>query len=289
MLSKILVPVEFSGRCLGAARYAEALAAYFHAEMTLAHVVAPLVAYGCPEAMAYSSAGEFIAERVKRAKEQLEGFLAGEPNGTDIERVVLEGDPTNCIVEYAAGQNFDLIVMPTHGYGPFRRLLLGSVTAKVLHDATCPVWTGPHLENAPVCADIRFRKILCAVDLTTASGCVLDCAASFARAFGAELAVVHAIPASNLEVGGFYFDPGWREEMADNARGRMEALIGERHLDASAFVEIDDVPPAVRETACRIQADLVVIGRGHRAGVMGRLRTNAYGIIRESPCPVLAV
>jgi nucleotide-binding universal stress UspA family protein len=100
---------------------------------------------------------------------------------------------------------------------------------------------------------------------------------------------VHAIPASNLEVGGFYFDPGWREEMADHARGRVEALIGERHLDASAFVEIDDVAPAVRETAYRIQADLVIIGRGHRAGVMGRLRTNAYGIIRESPCPVLAV
>jgi len=40
-------------------------------------------------------------------------------------------------------------MMPTHGLGGFRRFLLGSVTAKVLHDADCPVWTGVHLERAP--------------------------------------------------------------------------------------------------------------------------------------------
>ena len=39
--------------------------------------------------------------------------------------------------------------MPTHGYGPFRRFILGSNTAKVLHDADCPVWTGVHVEEIP--------------------------------------------------------------------------------------------------------------------------------------------
>ncbi len=46
--------------------------------------------------------------------------------------------------------------MPTHGYGPFRRFILGSVTAKVLHDADCPVWTGVHLEEAPPIERSRF-------------------------------------------------------------------------------------------------------------------------------------
>jgi hypothetical protein len=36
-----------------------------------------------------------------------------------------------------------MILMPTHGYGPFRQMLLGSVTAKVLHDSKCPVLTEP--------------------------------------------------------------------------------------------------------------------------------------------------
>jgi nucleotide-binding universal stress UspA family protein len=39
----------------------------------------------------------------------------------------------------------------------------------------------------------------------------------------------------------------------------------------------------------RLEADLVVIGRGASSGMLGRLRTNAYSIIRQSPCPVVSV
>jgi len=45
----------------------------------------------------------------------------------------------------------------------------------------------------------------------------------------------------------------------------------------------------VCRTAERVQADLLVIGRGSAAGIFGRLRTNAYAIIRQSPCPVVSV
>jgi hypothetical protein len=38
-----------------------------------------------------------------------------------------------------------------------------------------------------------------------------------------------------------------------------------------------------------LPADLLVIGRGSAAGMFGRLRTNAYAIIRQSPCPVVSV
>jgi hypothetical protein len=60
-----------------------------------------------------------------------------------------EGDPAREITDYAQEQGADLIMMPTHGYRTFRSLLLGSVTAKVLHDAACPVWTGVHVEDSP--------------------------------------------------------------------------------------------------------------------------------------------
>ncbi|MGA8595805.1 MAG: universal stress protein [Bryobacteraceae bacterium] len=45
------------------------------------------------------------------------------------------GDPAAAIVKCAQAEQVDLIMMPTHGYGPYRKFLLGSVTAKVLHDS----------------------------------------------------------------------------------------------------------------------------------------------------------
>jgi hypothetical protein len=42
-------------------------------------------------------------------------------------------------------------------------------------------------------------------------------------------------------------------------------------------------------SAERSQADLLIIGRGAAKGVLGRLRTNAHDLIRESHCPVLSV
>ena len=147
-LSRILLPVEFSDRCRGAARYAEALARHFQAEMTLLHVVAPpYVAYG--EINAYPAAADFLDQRWAQGRIDLEAFLGAPPAGVTLQRILLDGDPARRIVEYAHAAKVDLIVMPTHAYGPFRRFLLGSVAAKVLHDVNCPVWTGPHLEQAP--------------------------------------------------------------------------------------------------------------------------------------------
>jgi nucleotide-binding universal stress UspA family protein len=54
-------------------------------------------------------------------------------------------------------------------------------------------------------------------------------------------------------------------------------------------VEIGDVPEAVTTAAHALKADLLVIGRGRLTGVLGRLRTNAYAILRESHCPVAAI
>jgi nucleotide-binding universal stress UspA family protein len=173
-LSRILAPVAFSPRCHGAAQYAEALACHFHSELILLHVVAPpLALYAAPEAMAYSTAAEISAESLERRKLELGAYLGGQCPDIAVSREILEGDPARQIVDYARDRGVDMIVMATHGYGPFRRFLLGSVTAKVLHDAGCPVWTGPHLEEAPEYQTIGFRRIVCAIDLARSSRTVL--------------------------------------------------------------------------------------------------------------------
>jgi len=286
MFSKILAPVAFSARCEGAVQYAEALACHFRSQLVLLHVVTPVPTYWCPDAVVMSP--EVSEEALEQSKAELSRFLGDSLKGIAVTRLVKEGDPAQEIVEFAHEEKVDMIVMPTHGYGPFRRFLLGSVTAKVLHDAGVPVWTGPHMEEAPPYPKISFGRILCAIDLGPYSRAVLEWAGGFAREYGADLEVVHAIPASTVSVGGFYFDPEWRTHVVNEARDRIAYLLDDLGLRGQARVETGDVATAVRAAAEESHANVVVIGRSH-AGVLGRLRANAYAIIRESPCPVAAI
>jgi nucleotide-binding universal stress UspA family protein len=148
-LSRILLPIDFSERCVGAAHYAGALACHFHCELVLLHVLIPPQ----NEFSAVDTAGSMLAElcrdRLAQSKIDMEQFMCGEFARMNVRCVVLEGDPSASRVDFAHREHCDLIVMPTHGYGLFRRFILGSNTAKVLHDADCPLWTGVHLEDAP--------------------------------------------------------------------------------------------------------------------------------------------
>lgn len=291
LVSKILLPVEFSERCRGAARYAEALACRFHAGIVVLHVVAPPYAVygGAGEASAYYSIADVLTERFSFARTQLDLFVKEMTPDLPIQTEVMEGDPARVLVEYAHAQNFDLIVMPTHGYGPFRRFLIGSVTAKVLHDVEIPVWTGPHLEKAPESKSLTFRRIACAIDLGPHSAAVLRWAAAAARNFGAEMTIVHAIPASAVGAGGMSFDPDWRVDIANDARNRITQLQGGLGIPAEIHIEAGETAAAITHAVACVNADLLVIGRSVAGGVLGRLRANAYAIIRESPCPVVSV
>jgi nucleotide-binding universal stress UspA family protein len=159
-LKKILFPVDFSEPCIGAARYVAAFAGRFDAEITMIHVV-PLAHYN-----------DLIPENLEQRQQRLDSFLAKEFEYFRVQRVLTDGDPATAIVNYAAHEKFDLIMLPTLGLGDFRRFLLGSVTAKVLHDAECPVWTGVHLaqrrrskrslleiSSAPSISDPSFSKL----------------------------------------------------------------------------------------------------------------------------------
>jgi nucleotide-binding universal stress UspA family protein len=77
--------------------------------------------------------------------------------------------------------------------------------------------------------------------------------------------------------------------LADQARAEIAKLQEQAGSKAEVLVEDGDAPRVVCSVAKRLGADVLVIGRGSAAGVFGRLRTNAYAIIRQSPCPVVSV
>jgi nucleotide-binding universal stress UspA family protein len=70
----------------------------------------------------------------------LEGYKneAGK-NGVSINIMMHQGDPAQIIIELSKKNEYDLIIMGTRGRTSFQELLLGSVSLKVLHHASCPV------------------------------------------------------------------------------------------------------------------------------------------------------
>ena len=282
-LSSILLPVDFSERSIGAARCAKALATHFGSPVTLLHVLAPAPFDSGLDAPGGAMVAELLRGRAEQASSDLNEFLAGEWEGLDVRRVLLEGDPATRIVEFAHQQPSALVVMPTHGYGPFRRFILGSNTAKVLHDADCPVWTGVHMPETPATAAIPLRRVLCAVDLGPRSEHTYAWAAWLAGEFQAQLTLMHALACAPDTAG------SWRAQIKETVAvelARMQTTVG---VPAETLIDAGEPARAICAAVTRTHADVLVIGRGSAAGVFGRLRTNAYAIIRESSCPVVSV
>jgi nucleotide-binding universal stress UspA family protein len=286
-LKRILLPVDFSERSQAAAQLAVRLAARFHCTIDLLHVLAPLGG----EDGAIESGGELLEalrrERWATANAEMASFAAAALAGVETRAEVAEGLPAPLIVAAARRSGAGLIVMPTHGHGPFRRFILGSNTAEVLRDAECPVATGVHLERLPALAGTGFSSVLCAVDLGPQSRRALEWAAGLAEATGARLTLLHA--ASTVSTAASAGEAGWNESVCVEARAEAVRLVEAVGCQADVAIEAGDPARAIREVAGRVGAELLVIARGSAGGVFGRLRANAYAIIRESPCPVVSV
>jgi nucleotide-binding universal stress UspA family protein len=285
-LAKILLPVDFSERSLAAGRYAGTLACRYQSEVTMLHVVPHQYPIGGFEAPI--DLPEWQTQLVDEARRRLDSFMTEEFRRMKVNRVVMEGDPALRIIEQARTEGANLIVMPTHGYGPFRRFILGSVTAKVLHDADCWVLTSAHIENDPPPEAMAFRNVLCAVDFGPQSRPALDWAAQFAEKFDSRLHVVHVMPP--LGQGPTrYFDEDLVASCDRSAKETVYQLLEGIGDHAEVLIRHGAVAKVVHAAAKSVKADLVVIGRHSNPGIVGRLRADGYAIVRESPCPVVSV
>lgn len=201
-----------------------------------------------------------------------------------VECFVEAGEAGTVINNAIEHQGFDLVMLPTHGWGPLRRLLLGSVTAKILHDSSTPVWTaGPSfVGHAP-----PYRSIVCALDETTEAEAVLRAGAWFAEQYDASLAIIHVIsfPPPSPEFNYVVYE----REIAASENARMRELKGRLGIDAPHRITGGMIAPAIREEAIRHKADLIVTGRGVSQARFERIWSSLYEIIREAPCAVLSI
>ena len=292
-LQKILIPVDSSERSVAAAEHAAVMAARFDAELIFQHVVPPgPYEHGFIEG-GYSPAAVWPDRDVMEARlfEQLDELVKRTARGRPVIPVIGWGDAATEIQRLAEHEQVDLILMPTHGYGPFRRFALGSVTTKVLHDVSFPVFTGAHVPEVPATVDDPYGQIVCAIDLGPHSQVVLRWAAGFAKAWDAGLLVVHAAPALEATpTDGQYFPANLRQTVIRERTELIEQLLRDNDV-TGAQIDVD-CAPAVRfvvEAARESAADALVIGRSADDSLLGRLRADSSALIREAPCPVISV
>jgi len=287
MIDRILFPVDFSDQSRSAAPFVRAMACRFHSEVVMLNVLElPPVWYGAGDGAVWLP--PFDADELREeARTSLAGYLEAEFAGIRVSRVLDEGDAARQIVCQSKGQKSDLIMMPTHGYGPYRSLLLGSVTAKVLHDAECPVWTGVHTTEFTSHIPQHFSRILCAVERDQKDVRVIRWAMELGRKADAEVRLIHVIPGDPQTHE--FTDRVFLEQLFQGARNAFDAIQSEAGSKLDILLRLGKPAQVVHEQALSQEADLIVVGRGVIQKALGRLRSTAYAIIREAPCPVISV
>lgn len=221
-------------------------------------------------------------ERIKEARQ-----------GPDlaIQTVVMEGDVAGNIVDLAANEEVDLIVMTTHGYSGFTRWMMGSITERVLRQAPCPVLV-IRCEGAPAHVAITLDGSLLAEE-------ALGPGLELARLFGARATLFRVEDESELgriEKGMLDMaSPGLSREVAQ-ATSPLHYLenIASSHRSRTLPIEtvVAEGSPAraILEFVEENQVDLLVMATHGRTGI----RRWVYGSVTEkclhnTACALLVV
>jgi len=281
-IEHILFPYDFSHQCTLVAPYVRAVACRFGAKVTLLGAIPAVWDNKAPDMPILTGAAAPAVE----LKGHLDKAAAAMFAGLKVETSTILGDAAFKIVQFARTKRVDLIMMPTHGLGTFRTVLIGSVTAKVLHDSQCPVWTAAHAEvqSSP---DVP-RTVLCAVDRTAETIKVMQWAAEYSQKMGATLKLLHVV-APISDILSLPSERRLQEEVRNEATTQIESLRRGAGVDAPLRTVVGKLIETVTAEARQEQADLVVIGRGSLPHALGALQSHAYGIIQQASCPVLSV
>ena len=295
-IRRILCPLDFSAFSRHALEQGVALAREFGAEISALHVFALSPVVQTVPAGAYLGIDPLSLSASQRAAltaELREFTYEVDARGVVLHTGVEDGDPVDVIVKRATDWPADLIVMGTHGRTGLGRLLLGSVTERVLRRAACPALTVPRRVETPARA-LTFGRLLCAVDFSPASLRALDYAAGLAASDGRGLCVLNVVELFGATRDLAMLDtPDFRVELVRSARAQLAAAVPPAMRAKCPVAEIVATGRACDEivrVAAEEECDAIVLG------ISGRSRTDllllgstTQHVVRQALCPVLTV
>ena len=295
---RILCPVDFSDPSRRALNYATALSRWYGAPLTVLHARAREPVFEVTAPFGLLGAPPLMRQDVEEQPAELRRFMGAANDAAATEIVVERGDVCSEILRQAIDRKADLIVMGTHGHTGLRHVLLGSVTEKIIRNASCPVLVvPPHAADAGSAAAAVFKRIVHATDFSKASSAALTCALALAKEADARLTLLHAIefPQALHDIPlprGSEVDHQHALAEAEYLR-RLRALVpAQARMYCTVAARVSEGKPAraILRVADEEQADLIVLGVQGRGTVeLMVFGSNAHAVIREAGCPVLVV
>jgi nucleotide-binding universal stress UspA family protein len=209
--------------------------------------------------------------------------------GVDVGTVVGPGPADRAILRAIKVVQPDLVVMGTHGRTGYNRFLMGSTTEKVVRAIPVPLLTVREgcrrlVTGEGEATTLDIRRILCAADLPKETGARLATVAELARAFGAEVTVLHS-----LEV------PGWLSSVPATARQEAERRLADLVAKQAADLQVNVVVTEgqayrrILEQATKEEMDLIIVGGRCSEDNIPVFGSTAIRVMRHAPCPVLAL
>lgn len=298
MFESILVPLDGSAFAEAALSPATTIAARDNGSLDLVMVQDPVPAYGYGALEEQPQA--WRAEYLAAVEEEF-----GPRVDDRIRYNLLVGSVTEELERHAGETNPDLMVLATHGRGPFSRFWLGSVADHVVRHSTYPVLlVRPEEgegERPEVTADAEttFDHILVPLDGSEEAETILDVAVAFGEVFGARFTLARVVHYPAEVVSSYMPDTVHiSEEIVENGKEEARAYlegVSRKLRDAGQEVEIDvqvDVHPAsgIQRAAEEAGADLVALATHGRGGVERTLVGSvADKLIRSTHLPTLVI
>jgi len=283
-------PVDFSEFSVRAYRHALSLAEHYRAKLVVQHTVELWRHPSASFAVTASLYDEYCQSLQGSSKEQLQEFVKDHThNEIRPELVVDQGIAPDSILSFAQAQKSELIVMGTHGLRGFDRLMLGSVTDRVMRKASCPVMAvrAPTHESIDADQERRYMhhldRILACTDFSEDSDRALSYAFSAAAEYNAELTLLHVLEDVP--------SPAKTEEAIAAAAEQLDKLIPperRKTLKIRTTVRVGKPYREIIQLALEAQTDLVTMGvRGRGALDLAVFGSTTYRVMQLGPCPVL--
>ena len=291
----ILCATDFSDFSNRTVRYGIALANEFDSKLFVCHVI---------DLSSVAIYGEFqldpvgLQDRIMNdANEQLQELIGGQQ--IDWEPLISVGHAADEISRIVEEQDMDLVISATRGRSGLKRLILGSVTERLMRTLSCPLLVVHSPDKALASSDdqeVNMKSILIGCDFSPDSEVAFEHGLSLAQEFQSELHLAHVVETSiyqQLHKTESPVEEELQQEIQTRVIKKLQDMVPEEARNwckpQTSLLEGHPYEELVKY-AEKNKIDMIVLGtRGHGLVKSLFIGSTTDRVVRNAPCPVLSV